>query len=106
MNAPAFKLLSELPSLTSQPIYLVGGSVRDLLITNQLFKDLDLMMPSGSETVARSFAAKIDGSFFFLDEDRKITRVIKKRMKRHFSSISPTSKARTCMQTSDGAILP
>ena len=36
------------------------------------------MMPSGSETVARAFAEAINGSFFFLDEDRRITRVIKK----------------------------
>jgi poly(A) polymerase len=78
MNTAALTYLPHLISLTSESIYLVGGSVRDLLITDQLFKDIDLMMPSGSETVARSFADKINGSFFFLDEDRRITRVIKK----------------------------
>jgi len=78
MNTPAFTRLIELRSLTQQPIYLVGGSVRDLLITDQLFKDIDLMMPSGSDTVARSFADAINGSFFFLDEERRITRVIKR----------------------------
>ena len=78
MNTAALIYLSPLLSLTAETIYLVGGSVRDLLITDQLFKDIDLMMASGSETVARSFADKIDGSFFFLDEDRRITRVIKK----------------------------
>ncbi len=78
MNTAALTYLSPLLSLTSDSIYLVGGSVRDLLIRNQLFKDVDLMMQSGSETVARAFAAKINGSFFFLDEDRRITRVIKK----------------------------
>jgi len=78
MNTAALTYLSPLLSLTSDSIYLVGGSVRDLLITDQLFKDIDLMMPAGSETVARSFAAKIKGSFFFLDEERRITRVIKK----------------------------
>jgi poly(A) polymerase len=78
MNTAALTYLPQLLSLTSDSIYLVGGSVRDLLITDQLFKDIDVMMPSGSETVARSFADKINGSFFFLDEDRRITRVIKK----------------------------
>ena len=34
-------------------------------------------MPSGSEIAARAFADKIGGSFFFLDEERKITRVVK-----------------------------
>lgn len=78
MNTAALTYLPQLLSLASDSIYLVGGSVRDLLITNQLFKDIDLMMPSGSESVARSFADAINGSFFFLDEDRRITRVIKK----------------------------
>ncbi len=78
MNTAALTYLPQLLSLTPDTIYLVGGSVRDLLITNQLFKDIDLMMPAGSETVARSFADAINGSFFFLDEDRRITRVIKK----------------------------
>lgn len=69
--------LLQLTQLTPQPIYLVGGSVRDLLINKRIIKDLDILMPAGSESVARKFADAIDGSFFFLDEERKITRVIK-----------------------------
>jgi len=69
--------LAQLTFLTSQPIYLVGGSVRDLLIGKQDINDIDLLIPSGSESVARAFADKIGGSFFFLDEERKITRVVK-----------------------------
>ncbi len=69
--------LADLLPLTHQSIYLVGGSVRDLLIGNQDIKDIDLLMPSGSEAVARTFADRVGGSFFFLDEERKITRVIK-----------------------------
>jgi len=77
MNASTRDLLSQLPLFTPQTIYLVGGSVRDLLITNQLVKDIDIVMPLGSEDVARTFADRIGGSFFFLDEERKITRVVK-----------------------------
>jgi poly(A) polymerase len=69
--------LPELPSLTSQPLYLVGGSVRDLLLQLPDIKDIDILIPSGSPTVARAFAGRIGGSFFFLDEERKITRVVK-----------------------------
>ena len=69
--------LTELLSLTSQPVYLVGGSVRDLLIGVPNIKDIDLLMPSGSEDIARAFAGRIGGSFFFLDEERKATRVVK-----------------------------
>jgi len=77
MNTLALQLLASLIPLTPQKIYLVGGSVRDLLITNQLFKDIDLLIASGSEDVARTFADLIGASFFFLDEERKITRVVK-----------------------------
>jgi tRNA nucleotidyltransferase/poly(A) polymerase len=78
MDILASPLISELFSLTSQPVYLVGGSVRDLLIGVPDVKDIDLLMPSGSEDVARAFADRIGGSFFFLDEERKVTRVVKK----------------------------
>jgi poly(A) polymerase len=69
--------LSVLARLTEEPLYLVGGSVRDLLLGRKNIKDIDLSMPRGSERVAESFAAAIKGSFFFLDEDRRITRVVK-----------------------------
>lgn len=77
MNPPALTYLSELLLLADQTIYLVGGPVRDLLIHGQEMKDIDLLMASGSEAVARAFSNKINGSFFFLDEERKITRVVK-----------------------------
>ncbi|HXY55430.1 MAG TPA: HD domain-containing protein [Nitrospirota bacterium] len=77
MNPPTLTYLSQLISLSYNTIYLVGGSVRDLLLGEPGIKDIDLLMTSGSEAVARSFADKIDGSFFFLDQERKITRVVK-----------------------------
>jgi poly(A) polymerase len=69
--------LAQLAALVPGPIYLVGGSVRDLLSGALNIKDIDLVMPSGSEAVARTFADVIGGSFFFLDEERKVTRVVK-----------------------------
>jgi poly(A) polymerase len=77
MTIPSFTYLSQLSSLTPQKIYLVGGSLRDLLLGIKDIKDIDLIMPTGSEDVARAFADKIGGSFFFLDEERRITRVVK-----------------------------
>ena len=77
MDIPAFSYLRRLTPLTDTAIYLVGGSVRDLLIGARNIKDIDLVMPSGSEDVARKFADAINGSFFFLDEERRITRVVK-----------------------------
>lgn len=77
IDMPVLPFLAELLPLASQPIFLVGGSVRDLLLGKQDIKDIDILMPSGSEYTAREFADKIGGSFFFLDEERKITRVVK-----------------------------
>src|SRR5271169_3978961 len=77
MLPPTLTYLSQLLPLTSQKIYLVGGSVRDLLSGKQDIKDIDILMPADSEFVARQFADSITGSFFFLDEERKITRVVK-----------------------------
>ncbi len=77
MNSSAVKYLSQLLTLTPQTIYLVGGSVRDLLLGHQNIHDIDLLLPHDADTVARTFADRIRGSFFFLDEERKITRVIK-----------------------------
>jgi poly(A) polymerase len=77
MNPFILSCLSDLLSVTFQPVYLVGGSVRDLLLGKQYIKDIDLLIPTGSELVARAFADEILGSFFFLDEERKITRVVK-----------------------------
>ena len=78
MNPAVLPYLASLLRLTPQRVYLVGGSVRDLLIGIGDIKDFDLSMPSGSESVAQAFADRIGGSFFFLDEERKISRVVKR----------------------------
>ena len=77
MESSILTELRILQSLLSGPAWLVGGSVRDLLLAKKEISDIDLLTPSGSETLARGFADRIKGSFFFLDEERKITRVVK-----------------------------
>lgn len=78
MNIPARQSLAVLLPIARQPVYLVGGSVRDLLAGIHDIKDIDVLIPSGSAAVARSFADAVKGSFFFLDEERKITRVVQR----------------------------
>ena len=80
MQIPSQALLSRILTLAGGPLYLVGGSLRDLLLGVGAIKDIDLLMPSGSEDVARQFADAVAGSFFFLDEERKITRVVKQEV--------------------------
>lgn len=77
MLDPAFTYLERLTAGAPAPVYLVGGTIRDLLIGDQTVKDIDLLMEAGSEDVARAFADAIHGSFFYLDHERKITRVVK-----------------------------
>ncbi len=77
MTSETLEYLSQFIAHTQQPVYLVGGSVRDLLLGIRDIKDIDVLMPAGSEDVARRFSDSIGGSFFFLNEERKITRVVK-----------------------------
>jgi poly(A) polymerase len=77
MNQALLQYLFTLREMTQHPVYLVGGAVRDLLLELPDIRDIDLLIPSGSETVARAFAERITGSFFVLDEERKISRVVK-----------------------------
>ncbi len=77
MDSRSFPYLKTLRDLTPSPVFLVGGPVRDLFLGVPDIKDIDLLMQEGSEVVARTFADRIGGSFFYLDRERKITRVVK-----------------------------
>jgi tRNA nucleotidyltransferase/poly(A) polymerase len=78
MHDVPLRPLRILSSLAQGPLFIVGGTVRDLLRGTGRIKDIDLAMPSGSEDLARRFADAAGGSFFFLDEERRITRVVAK----------------------------
>jgi len=66
-------VLAALPSV--QPLYLVGGSVRDALM-GRLTHDLDFLVPTGALGVARRVAKALAAAFFPLDEERDTGRVI------------------------------
>ncbi|MBI5043925.1 MAG: CCA tRNA nucleotidyltransferase [Nitrospirae bacterium] len=57
--------------------YLVGGSVRDILLRRPL-RDIDISVPSDSLEIAKRFADKIKGSFFVMSEEEGVARVVKK----------------------------
>ena len=75
MNSIPIHVLSRLVSLSTGPLYLVGGTVRDLLRRVPI-KDIDVIMQKGSDKVARAAADSEGGSFFFLDEQRHMSRVM------------------------------
>lgn len=59
--------------------YLVGGTVRDLLMTGALGSDYDFVVEGKASAFAMAFADKVGGSFFFLDKERDTSRVVSKR---------------------------
>ena len=61
-----------------QPLYLVGGAVRDALL-GRTTHDLDFAVPGGALKLARRLADKLPGAFFPLDEETDTARVIVRR---------------------------
>ena len=59
-------------------LYLVGGSVRDLLL-NRPTADLDFALASDAIPFAKAFAAHVGGSFVGLDERPPTARVVLKK---------------------------
>lgn len=66
--------------------YLVGGSVRDLLLHREL-KDLDFAIEGDSIKLAKEFSKIIDGTFVLLDEDFDIGRIVKNDITIDFSKL-------------------
>jgi putative nucleotidyltransferase with HDIG domain len=67
------KVLDLLPA--DQEIYLVGGAVRDLLIS-RVAPDLDFALPSNGIALARKVANSLNADFVPLDDERDTGRVV------------------------------
>src|SRR5687768_1254562 len=61
--------------LPEQEIYLVGGTVRDMLL-KRVSHDLDFALPSNGISLARRVANALNANFMVLDEERDTGRVI------------------------------
>jgi poly(A) polymerase len=75
-GSPHFHCLLDL--CTNKQAYLVGGAIRDALIGRPL-TDLDLIMPEDPTALARDFARHIGGHWFWLDQERRQSRVVVNR---------------------------
>jgi poly(A) polymerase len=60
-----------------QPLYLVGGAVRDRLL-NRLTHDLDFVLPGNALAIGRRLARALDAAYYPLDEERGTARLILK----------------------------
>lgn len=74
LNLPILaRIQAVLPAGT--PAFLVGGAVRDLLLS-RASHDLDFVMPRDAITTGRRAANALGGAFFVLDPERDTGRVI------------------------------
>ena len=77
MNFPDhIKLLLKLYS-EDNPLYLVGGAVRDAVLRRP-YSDFDIVCTQKTREIARHYAALTDSAFFVLDEERDTCRVLAK----------------------------
>jgi putative nucleotidyltransferase with HDIG domain len=72
-NSVLQSILGALPQ--DQPIYLVGGAVRDKLIGRKS-GDLDFAVPKGALRLARRVARATGGAFFPLDDETDTGRIV------------------------------
>lgn len=75
-SSPHFRCLLDL--CTNKNAYLVGGAIRDALIGRPL-TDLDLIFPEDPTALAHEFARHIGGHWFWLDKQRRQSRVVVNR---------------------------
>lgn len=61
--------------LAYQPVYLVGGAVRDALLSRPVH-DFDFVLPHAALQIARGVANQLKAAYFPLDEERQTARII------------------------------
>ncbi len=63
--------------LMPQPVYLVGGAVRDAILGKKRdYLDLDFILPTDAVKTAKNLAAHYKAGFVLLDAKRQIARVV------------------------------
>jgi len=73
------KLLLNFANKSNRKIFLVGGSLRDLLLGRET-KDFDFVPEGDVEKFAKNFASEVGGSFVLLDDKNRIYRVVKQKI--------------------------
>jgi len=73
LSLPHVKRLASL--CRNRGAYIVGGAIRDALLELPI-NDLDIIFPDDPTELAKSFARQMSGSWFWLDKDRRQSRVV------------------------------
>ncbi len=79
ITSDVIKAAFEVSKETNQEVFLVGGTVRDILMKSMLGNDFDFVVEGKGIAFAKAFAYKVNGSFFVLDEERDTARVVSKK---------------------------
>ena len=88
LGNPVMRALSAFVKRRETQLYLVGGSVRDLLLGRQI-TDIDFTLASDAVRFAKAFAAEIGAICIVLEEDPPTARVIvKPRRSSHTAQLS------------------
>lgn len=72
---PSLRHILEISRELQVKVYLVGGGVRDILLGRGI-KDLDFALTDMPEEFPRTFAERLGGTFFWLDRERRQSRVV------------------------------
>lgn len=83
---PYWEEIRSLKNLFPLPFYLVGGTVRDLLLDRPV-SDLDIAVPEQAMAIARHFARVVGGAFVPLDWKSETARVVLPHTVFDFSSM-------------------
>ena len=67
--------LQEVLQDRSDPVYIVGGAVRNALL-RQKISDVDITVPDHGIALAKQFANQMHGAFFVLDAERDVGRAL------------------------------
>jgi len=73
LSLPHVKRLASL--CRDRGAYIVGGAIRDALLGLPI-NDVDIIFPDDPTELAKSFARQMSGSWFWLDKDRRQSRVV------------------------------
>lgn len=66
-------------------VWLVGGSIRDLVAGHHAIPDLDLAVSFDPVPFAREYARKKKAGFVVLDDERQVVRIVKNINSRHYN---------------------
>lgn len=93
-NIPQLDTIYKISQKRKTKIYLVGGFLRDYILTRACF-DFDFAVSKDAIKTAKDFSKEIKGAFVLLDEEHGCARVVKKMQNQTFTYDFADFRAKT-----------